>query len=151
MCNLYNKEPNILHNYKEFVESTKAGNLTLEQNLSLAGLGLTGEAGEVADLIKKNVFHKKPLVIDEVIKEMGDVLWYLAFLANTLNISLDYVLDANVNKLNLRYPNGFNPTDAALRLDEIEYKKVSQNLHRNDAYDSLLGALSVKNNLFGEN
>lgn len=69
-------------------------------------LGLVGEAGEVAEKIKK-IFRDNGGVVDEsrraeITKEMGDVLWYLAQLAVTLNISLEDIAQKNLEKLRSR-------------------------------------------------
>ena len=71
-------------------------------------LGLTGEAGEVADMVKKHIFHKHQLDRFELVKELGDVCWYLALICHALNVSLEEVMDLNVKKLKERYPNGFS-------------------------------------------
>lgn len=71
------------------------------------GLGITGEAGEVAELVKKAVYHAKAYPLDEMIKELGDVLWYVSGMAAAHNVSLSTVADANLAKLRARYPNGF--------------------------------------------
>ncbi|MCB6990620.1 nucleoside triphosphate pyrophosphohydrolase family protein [bacterium 210820-DFI.6.38] len=71
-------------------------------------LGLTGEAGEVADLVKKGIFHEKGINIDHLKKELGDVLWYIAMICYSLGISLDDVMQTNVDKLIARYPDGFD-------------------------------------------
>lgn len=72
------------------------------------GLGLTGEAGEVADLIKKHVAHRHPLDKEKLLKELGDVLWYAAVLCRELNATLEDVMSQNINKLKQRYPEGFS-------------------------------------------
>jgi NTP pyrophosphatase (non-canonical NTP hydrolase) len=72
----------------------------------LGALGLTGEAGEVAEHIKKYVFHGHPLDTEFVVKELGDVLWYLAFLADTCGVPLEAVMAQNIAKLEARYPEG---------------------------------------------
>lgn len=108
---------NILESYQEFVESTKAGNLSFKENMLLAGLGLTGEAGEIADLIKKKFFHKHEISREEFIKEIGDVLWYLAFLCNHMGIDLEEAIEVNIDKLKTRYPNGFSVEDSVARID----------------------------------
>lgn len=78
-----------------------------QKELLLGGLGLVGEAGEVAELIKKHVFHDRPLDREKLIKEMGDVLWYLNCLAvRCCQVSLTDVMDANIAKLRARYPEG---------------------------------------------
>lgn len=72
------------------------------------GLGIAGEAGEVADLIKKYVFHGHDIDREDIKKELGDVLWYLSNIAETANISLEEIAIANIEKLKRRYPEGFN-------------------------------------------
>lgn len=71
-------------------------------------LGLTGEAGEVADLIKKAIFHGHELDKDALKKEMGDVMWYMALLCHALGIQLSTVMAENIKKLERRYKNGFS-------------------------------------------
>jgi NTP pyrophosphatase (non-canonical NTP hydrolase) len=71
-------------------------------------LGLAGEAGEVADVVKKAVFHEHPLDQATLIKELGDVLWYVAALCSVLNIDLGDVMQANIDKLKARYPEGWD-------------------------------------------
>lgn len=82
------------------------------------GLGLTGEAGEVADLIKKKVHHGHDFINeDDFKKELGDVLHYLAGIATLMNISFGDVAIANIQKLKERYPDGFNTADSIKRAD----------------------------------
>ena len=69
-------------------------------------LGLAGESGEVVEKIKK-VIRDNNGVIDEqkrleIVKELGDVLWYLSQLATELNLSLDDIASKNLQKLNSR-------------------------------------------------
>lgn len=82
------------------------------EQLICGGLGLAGEAGEFADLVKKNVFHLKQ--IDEVafMKELGDVFWYAALIADARGWDLETVLVLNIEKLKKRYPEGFSYTAA---------------------------------------
>ncbi len=70
-------------------------------------LGLCGEAGEVADLIKKAAWHGKPMDIKQLASEMGDTLWYLSDLASHYGLSLSKIAEENVQKLKRRYPDGF--------------------------------------------
>ena len=74
------------------------------ERLALAGLGLGGESGEVEDHVKKVLFHAKEMDRDELVIEMGDVLWYFALLADLYNITLQEILETNVHKLVLRFP-----------------------------------------------
>lgn len=79
-------------------------------------LGIAGEAGEVADYIKKVLYHGHPIDKDKLCKELGDVLWYVATLADTAGLTLEVVARANIDKLWARYPNGFS-TERSINRD----------------------------------
>lgn len=88
-------------------EYQKAANRTLmgkEQVLTNCALGLSGESGEVADLIRKYTFQGTDLNREQLTKELGDVLWYLSQVAEWADIPLDDVAKDNIERLNLRYP-----------------------------------------------
>lgn len=70
-------------------------------------LGLTGEAGEVADLVKKHIFQGHDLDEEHFAKELGDVLWYVAVGASLKGYSLEQIMAMNIQKLRDRYPDGF--------------------------------------------
>lgn len=80
-------------------------------------LGLTGEAGEVADTVKKGILHQHGLDRDKMKKELGDVCWYLAALCTKMGFSLEDVMQANIDKLKVRYPDGYKPADSIARVD----------------------------------
>lgn len=80
-------------------------------------LGLTGEAGEVADTIKKAVFHQHGLDRDELIKELGDVIWYVAALCTKLDVPMSQVMERNIDKLKKRYPEGYSSDASKTRVD----------------------------------
>ncbi|WP_239740543.1 MULTISPECIES: nucleoside triphosphate pyrophosphohydrolase family protein [unclassified Mammaliicoccus] len=109
-----------LNKYQEIALRTH----NVEQNMSEAltnyTLGLTGEAGEVADNIKKHIFHGHDLNKDEIVKELGDVLWYVSSLASMCNVTLDEVAGHNLNKLGNRYPNGFSPLNSINRVESFK-------------------------------
>lgn len=73
-------------------------------------LGLAGEAGEFADLLKKHYFQGHPLDREHLAKELGDILWYVAIAADAIGFDLDTIANMNVLKLQARYPNGFEAT-----------------------------------------
>lgn len=79
-----------------------------EMMLLWCALGLTGEAGEVAELIKKGVLHQHGIDRQKLREELGDVLWYLAGLATLLDIDFQDVANANLDKLHARYPHGWD-------------------------------------------
>lgn len=68
-----------------------------------AAAGVAGEAGEILDLIKKCVFTGKTLYTDEIIKELGDLEFYLEALRQTLHVSKDEILNQNWKKLSQRH------------------------------------------------
>ena len=70
-------------------------------------IGLSGETGEVADIIKKYIYHHKELNINELIAELGDVMWYLAEIATAIGTDFETIFWKNIEKLKKRYPNGF--------------------------------------------
>ena len=69
-------------------------------------LGLVGEAGEVAEKIKKLLRDGKLLSSEEIVKELGDVVFYATSIANYFDSDLDEVLQRNVDKLNSREERG---------------------------------------------
>ena len=69
-------------------------------------LGLAGEAGEVADHVKKGVFHRHGINLEELKKEIGDTLWYTAALCTTLGFDMSEIMQGNIEKLRVRYPDG---------------------------------------------
>lgn len=71
-------------------------------------LGLTGEAGEVSDLVKKGIFHEKGIDLEHLKKELGDCAWYLAMICDACGFTLDDVMQTNIDKLKARYPEGFD-------------------------------------------
>ena len=71
-------------------------------------LGLVGESGELIDHIKKHLFHGHDIDNDYVSKEIGDMQWYMNAIASCLNLSMNNILQENIDKLLKRYPEGFS-------------------------------------------
>lgn len=98
-----------MNDMSEYQRFARKGILTpaqLPRTQSIAchfALGLSGEAGEVVDIIKKNVFHDNPLDKNHLTEELGDVLWYLANIASLYSIDLEEVMQRNEQKLRERY------------------------------------------------
>lgn len=74
--------------------------------------GLAGEAGEVADIWKKIKFHGleyNPETREKLIKELGDICWYLFSVADALDVSVEEIINKNIEKLKTRHTHGFSP------------------------------------------
>ena len=72
------------------------------------GLGIAGEAGEVADIIKKHLAGAKVIDHEHLKEELGDVLWYIAEACDCFGLTMQEVAQANIEKLAKRHPNGFS-------------------------------------------
>lgn len=82
--------------------------LTHKDVLMNALMGLCGESGEAIDLMKKHLYQGHDLDREKLIRELGDIAWYLAEAATGLDIDLSEVLQGNLDKLHARYPQGFD-------------------------------------------
>lgn len=79
-------------------------------------MGLCGEAGEAIDIVKKWMAQGHELDKEHLKKELGDIAWYLAEAATALDVSLEEVFQANIDKLKKRYPDGFDIQKSLVRL-----------------------------------
>ena len=79
------------------------------ERLLTAALGMSAEAGEFTEIIKKMVFQGKPVNEENLFhlkRELGDVMWYVMQACMALDVSLDEVIEMNIDKLKSRYPGG---------------------------------------------
>lgn len=102
--------------YQNLAERT-AGKMSDEKRLANFAMGVAGEAGEVCDYLKKVLFHGHELDKSVLEKELGDVLWYIATLANTVDLDMEDIAIKNIAKLKKRYPEGFSSEDSINRED----------------------------------
>lgn len=79
-----------------------------------AALGVTSEAGELATTVKKHWAYLAPLDRENLLEELGDLMFYVAALAQTCDFSLEQVVTHNIQKLNKRYPSGSYSDEQAL-------------------------------------
>lgn len=79
-------------------------------------MGLCGESGEAIDIVKKWLAQGHALDKNHLAKELGDIAWYLAEAATALDLSLEEILQANIDKLKERYPDGFDTERSMIRL-----------------------------------
>lgn len=76
-------------------------------------MGLCGESGEAIDIVKKWLMQGHELDKAHLVKELGDVEWYLAEAATALDVPLEIIFQGNLDKLRRRFPNGFD-TEASV-------------------------------------
>lgn len=97
-----------INEYQQLAMTTLNPAMTRHDVLINGVMGLCGESGEAIDLVKKHLAQGHPLDREKLIKELGDVAWYLAETAWALEVPLEEVLQGNIDKLKARYPEGFD-------------------------------------------
>ena len=93
-----------VNEYQKLAMVTLNPDLSKRDVLINGVMGLCGEAGEAIDLVKKHLAQGHELDREGLIKELGDVAWYLAETATALDVELEEVLLQNIEKLKRRYP-----------------------------------------------
>lgn len=109
--------PLTLNNYQQLAERTSGAGGNGERRLIIAALGLAGEAGEFANMVKKMTAHGHPLDVEALGEELGDVMWYVAEAASACGLALGDLGEENVEKLRRRYPDGFSEERSRNRED----------------------------------
>lgn len=94
--------------YQKLALRTLNPDLSKKDILINGVMGLCGESGEAIDIVKKHLAQGHPLDKDALVRELGDIAWYLAETAYALDTDLSSVLEENIEKLRRRYPTGFS-------------------------------------------
>ena len=97
-----------LNKYQQLALTTLNPALNKKDVLINGVMGLCGESGEAIDIVKRHLAQGHELDREHLIKELGDVAWYLAETAFALDVSLEEVCQRNIDKLKARYPEGFS-------------------------------------------
>jgi NTP pyrophosphatase (non-canonical NTP hydrolase) len=97
-----------INEYQKLAMTTLNPNLSDQDILINGVMGLCGESGEAIDLVKKHLAQGHELDKEHLAKELGDIAWYIAETATVLGYSLEDILQANIDKLKKRYPEGFD-------------------------------------------
>ena len=98
-----------VNEYQKLAMTTLNPALSQKDVLINGVMGLCGESGEAIDIVKKHLAQGHDLDREALSKELGDIAWYLAETATALDVSLEEVFSRNIEKLNKRYPDGFDP------------------------------------------
>ena len=97
-----------INEYQKLAMTTLNPQLSQKDVLINGVMGLCGESGEAIDIVKKWLAQGHDLDKEKLAKELGDICWYLAETATALDLSLEEIMRANIEKLQKRYPEGFD-------------------------------------------
>lgn len=111
-----------LKEYQELCKSSAKKFDTKEKEILTWGLGFAGEAGDVANCIKKTFAHDNDQK-HGIRENIGDTLWYAAMICNFFNWDMQEVLQENIEKLKKRFPDGFTIKDAKRGGTRIDWGK----------------------------
>lgn len=133
------------YTYKQFVANLAKDMGSQTMNALHAAVGISGEAGEIIDAIKKLWVYNKPLNIvtsENIIEELGDLNFYMQYMQNTYHITDEMIIEANIKKLQKRYKQGYSDKAAIARADKSEH--VSDCSSNNVRVPELLGDCGCK-------
>lgn len=100
--------------YQVLARRTQNVHINSHERLEHALHGLCAEVGEIHSIFQK-VYQGHPVKMGDLIGEMGDLLWFLAELADVHGLTLDEIAAHNIDKLRRRYPDGFSEQDSLHR------------------------------------
>ena len=106
-----------VNEYQKLAMTTLNPELSKKDVLINSVMGLCGESGEAIDIVKKWLAQGHELDREHLLKELGDVAWYLAEAATALDVPLEDIFRANIEKLKKRYPDGFKAEESQKRLN----------------------------------
>jgi NTP pyrophosphatase (non-canonical NTP hydrolase) len=96
----------------------------IDQRILHGAIGCSTEAGELLDSVKKSLFYNRQLDLVNVEEELGDLLWYMALIVDACGFDFGVILDKNIRKLKIRYPEQFTDTNAENRDLQAERKEL---------------------------
>ena len=108
--------------YQKLCKKTAKKFDSKEKEILTWGLGITGEAGDVASCIKKTYAHDNDQ-ISGIRENLGDCLWYSAMICNFFEWDMQEVLNENIKKLEKRYPEGFKIQEAKRENNKIDWNE----------------------------
>lgn len=106
-----------INEYQKLAMTTLNKELSERDVLINSVMGLCGESGEAIDIVKKHLYQGHELERDKLIKELGDIAWYLTECSFALGVPLEDVLALNIEKLRKRFPEGFE-TEKSINREE---------------------------------
>ena len=113
-----------INEYQQLAMRTLNPQLNQRDMLINGVMGLCGESGEAIDIVKKHLAQGHALDREALIRELGDVAWYLAETAYALDVPLEAVLQGNIDKLRARYPQGFETEKSQQRTEDMRIERA---------------------------
>ena len=107
-----------INEYQKLAMTTLNKEMSKKDMLINGVMGLCGESGEAIDIVKKHLAQGHELDREKLIKELGDIAWYLAEMATVLDIEMEEIFVKNIEKLKKRYPEGFDKEKSLNRVEE---------------------------------
>ncbi|MBP3488915.1 MAG: nucleoside triphosphate pyrophosphohydrolase family protein [Roseburia sp.] len=107
-----------INEYQKLAMTTLNPELDKKDVLINGVMGLCGESGEAIDIVKKWLAQGHELNREHLAKELGDIAWYLAETATALDLTLEDIFEANIEKLRKRYPEGFDAERSVNRSED---------------------------------
>ena len=104
-----------INEYQALAMKTLNPELSKKDVLINGVMGLCGESGEAIDIVKKWLAQGHELDKEHLVKELGDIAWYLAETATSLDLPLESIMQGNIDKLKKRYPDGFKAEESINR------------------------------------
>lgn len=97
-----------MQEYQELAMRTSMKFSVYQEALASGAICLAGEVGEFCNKVKKHLWHGHALTDQDMREELGDILWYVATLAEHMGLTLEEIAQENIAKLQKRYPEGFD-------------------------------------------
>lgn len=131
--------------HREFVRNLcKPGSVIAEEltpedchRLHMA-VGISGEAGELLDAVKKATIYRKPLDIANIVEECGDLLFYIAGMLDSIGVDIESAMAANVSKLSIRYGKSYSDAAAIQRADKDHGCEVKTEQEPDDDFNEIV-------------
>jgi len=112
-----------LKEYQKLVKTTAKDDFAKrEDELANWGLGVSGEAGDLAGCIKKTIYHGNNQT-EGIRENIGDTMWYLAMICNYYGWDFEEILLENIKKLKKRYEKGFTEKEASRRGTRVDWNE----------------------------
>lgn len=106
--------------YQEHAMRTAKDMGSQKMDMIHAAMGLSSDAGEFVDAVKKHAIYGKELDWNNYVEELGDCLWFIALACHVGHLDMSEVMARNISKLALRYPEKYTDETAIARADKVD-------------------------------